>query len=168
MSPPVAHVFGVHLGAFTVVTGRNGTGKTALLEEVQRAAGRLAGGGPPTPTCAFFLNDGAGGTARFTEIRAALSQLSCSLLGIEELERGLDPWTVCEALAELRSAASRGVQIVVTTYSPWVLDQVPLNCIVQARRVEGSIRYERFCERPEVQAYASPVPPGTRYVNEAG
>lgn len=152
---------------FTVVTGRNGTGKTALLEEVQRAAGRLTCGRHPVPSCTFFLGDRAGGTARFTEIRAALSQPPCSLLCIEEVERGLDPWTVREALAELRSAASHGVQIVVTTHSPWVLDQVPLGCIVQARQVDGSVRYERFCERQEVQAYAPSVPPGTRYGNEA-
>lgn len=90
-----------------------------------------------------------------------------SLLCIEEVENGLDPWTVRAVLAHLRSAADRGVQVVVTTRSPWLLDHVPLSSIIQVRRIEGDTRYERFGERPEIRAYNPNVPPGTRYVDHA-
>ncbi len=108
------------------------------------------------------------GTRRITAILALLHRdPPPSLLCIEEVENGLDPWTVQAVLGHLRSAADRGVQVVVTTHSPWLLDHVPIDSIIQVRRKDGDTIYERFAERPEVKAYDPRVPAGTRYVNEA-
>ena len=114
---------------------------------------------------AWMLSDG---TRRLTAILALLYRDPApSLVCIEEVENGLDPWTVRALLRELQSAADRGVQIIATTHSPWVLDDVPMDCILQARRKEGDVLYERFADRPEVRAYDPSIPAGTRYVNEA-
>ncbi|HEX6898867.1 MAG TPA: ATP-binding protein [Thermoanaerobaculia bacterium] len=106
------------------------------------------------------------GTRRVTAILALLARDPApSLLCIEEIENGLDPWTVRIILRHLQSAADRGTQVILTTHSPWVLDDVPLESILQVRRIEGDTQYERFASRPEVQAFQPSVPAGTRYVN---
>jgi predicted ATPase len=117
------------------------------------------------PIPAWMLSEG---TRRLTAILALLHRDPApSLLCIEEVENGLDPWTVQTMLGHLQQAARRGIQVVVTTHSPWLLDHVPIDSIVQVRRKDGDTIYERFSERPEVQAYDPRVPAGTRYVNEA-
>lgn len=53
------------------------------------------------------------------------------------LENGLDPHTVRTILRHLRSAAVAGTQVIITTHSPWLLDDVPSESIIQVRRVGG-------------------------------
>jgi predicted ATPase len=114
---------------------------------------------------AWMLSEG---TRRLTAIFALLlHDPPPSLLCIEEIENGLDPWTVRAVLQHLQSAVDRGTQVIVTTHSPWVLDDVPMDSILQVRRVGGDVRYEHFASRPEVKAYDPSVPAGTRYVQES-
>lgn len=114
------------------------------------------------PIPAWMLSEG---TRRVTAILALLAhEPAPSLLCIEEIENGLDPWTVRTVLRHLRSAADRGTQVILTTHSPWVLDAVPMGSILQVRRTEGDTRYEPFASRPEIAAFAPSVPAGTRYV----
>jgi predicted ATPase len=123
------------------------------------------GGISTFPIPSWMLSEG---TRRITAILALLvREPAPSLLCIEEIENGLDPWTVREILRHLQSAADRGTQVILTTHSPWVLDDVPIDSILQVRRVDGDTRYEHFASRPEIQAYDPSVPAGTRYVNEA-
>jgi predicted ATPase len=107
------------------------------------------------------------GTRRITAILALLVHgVPPSLLCIEEIENGLDPFTTMHILGRLRAAAAkRGVQVVLTTHSPWLLDHVPLDSILYVRRQHGDTVYQRFAELPEVQAYNPSVPAGTRYVD---
>lgn len=106
------------------------------------------------------------GTRRVTAILALIARDPApSLLCIEEIENGLDPWTVRIILRHLQSAADRGTQIILTTHSPWVLDDVPLGSILQVRRIEGDTQYQHFASRPEIKAFQPSVPAGTRYVN---
>lgn len=115
------------------------------------------------PIPAWMLSEG---TRRITAILALLMRRpSPSLLCIEEIENGLDPWTVLSLLKHLQSAADRGVQILLTTHSVWLLDHVPLDSILHVRRIDGETRYERFASREEVQAFHPTIPPGTRYVH---
>lgn len=117
------------------------------------------------PIPAWMLSEG---TRRITAILALLTrQTPPSLLCIEEIENGLDPWTVRRVLDQLQSAADRGVQVVLTTHSPWLLDEVPIESIIEVKRTEGDTHYMRFSQRPEIQAYDPRIPAGTRYVNEA-
>lgn len=131
-----------------------------LLEELPSKAGSAK-----HPIPAWMLSEG---TRRITAILALLlREPAPTLLCIEEIENGLDPWTVIEILHHLQNAADKGMQVILTTHSPWLLDHVPMESILQVRRSDGDTRYERFCERPEIMAYHDLVPAGTRYVNEA-
>jgi AAA domain, putative AbiEii toxin, Type IV TA system len=117
------------------------------------------------PIPAWMLSEG---TRRVTAILALLvREPPPSLLCIEEIENGLDPWTVRIILRHLQSAADRGTQIILTTHSPWLLDHVPMDTIIQVRRVEGDTKHEHFASRPEIREYDDSIPAGTRYVNEA-
>ncbi len=113
---------------------------------------------------AWMLSEG---TRRITAILALLVRRPApTLLCIEEIENGLDPWTVLRVLDQLRSAADRGIQIIITTHSPWLLDHVALESIIQVRRRGGETLYERFADRTEVKDYSDSVPPGTIFVQE--
>lgn len=117
------------------------------------------------PIPAWMLSEG---TRRITAILALLVRHPMpSLLCIEEIENGLDPWTVRIILRHLQSAADEGCQVILTSHSPWLLDDIPMDSIIQVRRIEGDTRYERFADRAAIQAYHPSVPAGTRYVNEA-
>lgn len=106
------------------------------------------------------------GTRRITAILALLARAPApSLLCIEEIENGLDPWTVRIVLRHLQSAADRGTQVILTTHSPWVLDDVPIDSILQVRRRKGDTSYEHFASRPAVAAFNPSIPAGTRYVH---
>jgi predicted ATPase len=115
---------------------------------------------------AWMLSEG---TRRITAILALLVRdPPPSLLCIEEIENGLDPWTVRGILAHLRSAADRGTQVVLTTHSTWLLDHVPLDSIILVSRAGGDTRYERFATRDSIQDFAASIPPGTRYTSDPG
>ena len=116
------------------------------------------------PVPAWMLSEG---TRRITAILALLQRdPPPSLLCIEEIENGLDPWTVIAVLEQLQSAADRGVQVIVTTHSPWLLDSVRVQDILEVTRSEGETRYSRFADREAVKRYQGRVPPGSIYVTE--
>jgi hypothetical protein len=133
------------------------------LKERMPYVGR--GGQKEFPIPAWMLSEG---TRRITAIMALLlREPRPSLVCIEEVENGLDPITVRIVLRHLQSAADAGTQVIVTTHSPWLLDDVPIESIIQVLRLRGDTQYLRFAERPEIQAFDPNVPAGTRYVQEA-
>lgn len=140
--------------------GRDAQINYSLLEQMPYR-GRTGRYQVPIPS--WMLSEG---TRRITAILALLvHDPAPSLLCIEEIENGLDPWTVRTVLQHLQSAADRGTQVILTTHSPWVLDAVPIESILQVRRIEGDTIYEHFASRHEIKAFAPSVPAGTRYVN---
>ncbi len=115
------------------------------------------------PIPAWMLSEG---TRRITAILALLTRApGPTLLCIEELENGLDPWTVRALLKRLQAAAKDGTQILLTTHSPWVLDAVPMESIILVRRRGGDTQYEHFASMPEVREFGANIPAGTRYAN---
>jgi predicted ATPase len=115
------------------------------------------------PIPAWMLSEG---TRRLTAMLALLTHSPPpSLLCIEEVENGLDPWTVKAVLAALYDASEDDSQIVLTTHSPWLLDHVPLQSVLFVKREEGNTVYTRFDELEDVAAFDPSIPPGTRYVN---
>ncbi len=140
--------------------GRNEHVHYELLEEMPYQ-GR--GGRKRFPIPAWMLSEG---TRRITAIFALLvREPAPSLLCIEEIENGLDPWSSRTLVRHLREATGRGIQIIVTTHSPWILDDVELEDIVIVRRRDGNSVYEKFSELWSVKAYSPKIPAGTRYTN---
>jgi predicted ATPase len=79
------------------------------------------------------------GTRRVTAILAVLLHDDPPpLLCIEEVENGLDPWTLSYLIDELASATIRGTQIILTTHSPYLLNMVPLENIILCDRQANS------------------------------
>ncbi len=132
------------------------------LIEMMPSRGRTGRKDVPIP--AWMLSEG---TRRITAILSLLQhEPPPTFLCIEEIENGLDPWTVIAVLNELRSASSQGVQVAVTTHSPWLLDHVKVADIIHVQREEGETVYTRFADRKEVKAYQGLVPPGAIYARE--
>ncbi len=106
------------------------------------------------------------GTRRLTAILALLIRRPPpSLLCIEEIENGLDPWTVLDVLDRLKNAPRRGTQAILTSHSPWLLDNVDLDAIRLVNRKDGTTRYSTFRGASGVKKFLQSVPPGARYVN---
>lgn len=109
------------------------------------------------------------GTRRITAIFALLEHRPRpSLLCIEEIENGLDPWTVLYVLKRLEAASANGTQVLVTTHSPWLLDHIQLSSILHVSRQDGETVYAQFKDEDAVERFSASVPPGTRYVNIEG
>lgn len=131
------------------------------LMELMPYRGR--GGKSRFPIPAWMLSEG---TRRITALLALLAHdPPPSLLCIEEIENGLDPWTVKGLLNHLRSAQDRGTQVILTTHSPWLLDHVDMQSILRVRRAEGETVYEHFASLAEVRRFAKSIPAGTRYTH---
>ncbi len=130
----------------------------ALLERIVRTKGVR-----PYRIPSWMLSEG---TRRVTALFALLvHDPPPSLLCVEEIENGLDPWTVIKVLNALRSAAAAGVQIIVTTHSPWLMDHVDMSDIISVSRVDGETLYGRFKDAEEMKQFGEFVPAGARYVN---
>ncbi len=124
---------------------------------------RGRGGKSKFPIPAWMLSEG---TRRITALLALLAHdPPPSLLCIEEIENGLDPWTVIGLLNHLQSAQDRGTQVILTTHSPWLLDHIDMQSILRVRREGGETVYEHFASLAEVQAFSTRIPAGTRYTN---
>jgi predicted ATPase len=88
------------------------------------------------------------------------------LIAIEEIENGLDPWTLEHVLDALRTASAEGTQIIVTTHSPFLLDHVDLREVVHVRRDSGESTYEPVVSLPEVAKYQDVLAPGAMYLSK--
>jgi predicted ATPase len=141
--------------------GRDTVANYSLLERMPYK-GRQGKHDLPIPS--WMLSEG---TRRITALFALLvHDPPPSLLCVEEIENGLDPHTTLLVLSELRSAADRGTQVLLTTHNPWLLDHVSLDDIIEARREDGNTVYSKFADRDAIKAFAANIPPGTRYVRE--
>lgn len=138
----------------------NRSGNYALTEDIVY---RGRGGVKKFPIPAWMLSEG---TRRMTAIFALLARRpGPSLLCIEEVENGLDPIAVRKVLSHLKSAARRGVQVILTTHSPWLLDEVPLEDVLVVRRVQGDTSYVRLRDDPASTQSDPRVLPGGRYLD---
>lgn len=98
-------------------------------------------GGEPIEIPSWVLSEG---TRRITAILALLLHPTPPrLLCIEEVENGLDPWTLGFLLEELTKAVRQGMQIILTTHSPYLLDlgYFPLESIILAERLDYGVEF---------------------------
>ena len=84
---------------------------------------------------------------------------------IEEIENGLDPRTIHLIVEEIRSAVQYGgMQVVITTHSPYLLDLLPLSTLVLCERDEtGQPRFYRPTNDESMQRWARDFAPGQLY-----
>jgi predicted ATPase len=86
------------------------------------------------------------------------------LLVIEELENGLDPRTIGLIVEEIRNATNSGrTQVIATTHSPYLMDLVPLECLILAERADGETRFRRPADDADVQRWSESFAPGELY-----
>ena len=106
------------------------------------------------------------GTRRITAIFAILeAEPAPSLLCIEEIENGLDPWTLRQVMRRIRHAVDhRGIQVILTTHSPWLLDAVDLDHVVVAQRSTGDTTYVPLKDQPVADEWLGILPPGALYL----
>lgn len=85
------------------------------------------------------------GTRRLTALLAVtLLEPTPPLIAIEEVENGFDPWTLQFLLAELASRAEEGVQILLTTHSPYLMNLLPRQVFHFVSREKGSPSFTRL------------------------
>lgn len=87
------------------------------------------------------------------------------LIVIEEIENGLDPRTIHLIVEEIYNLVEAGSsQVVVTTHSPYLLDQVDLSHIVVVERTDehGPVFF-RPSDTPELERWAEDFSPGRLY-----
>jgi predicted ATPase len=88
------------------------------------------------------------------------------LIAIEEIENGLDPWTLEFVLDALRVVAEEGTQIIVTTHSPFLLDHVDVSEVIHVRRESGESTYEPVARLASVAKYRGVMAPGAMYLSK--
>lgn len=106
------------------------------------------------------------GMRRLVAIFALLeSDRRPSLLVIEEIENGLDPWTLEHVLDALREVSGE-IQILLTTHSPFLLDHVQPEEVIHVRREKGDTTYEHVSDLADVARYAQVLAPGAMYLSD--
>lgn len=87
------------------------------------------------------------------------------LIVIDEIENGLDPRTIHLIVEEIYNLVECGLsQVVVTTHSPYLLDQLDLSHIVVVERTKdhGPVFF-RPSDRPELERWTEDFSPGRLY-----
>jgi len=113
---------------------------------------------------ASLLSEGA---LRLTTIFALLeSTPRPPLIVIEEIENGLDPWTLRFVFDALRDAAAEGTQVILTTHSPYLLDHVEPEQIIHVTREQGDTEYHRLADYEAVVKYRGVAAPGALYISK--
>lgn len=122
---------------------------------------RARGGTRPFDIPSSLLSEGM---RRLVAIFALLEiDPAPSLLAIEEIENGLDPWTLEQVLDALREVSGE-IQILLTTHSPFLLDHVLPEEVIHVRREQGDTTYERVSELAQVARYEQVLAPGAMYL----
>lgn len=117
----------------------------------------------PLQVPAWVLSEG---TRRMTAILALLLHDNPPpLLCIEEVENGLDPWTLKYLLNELTSAVERGIQVILTTHSPYLLNFIQLENIILCDRRSYDVEFFTEKSLPSLEDIESHIGLGDLYAN---
>jgi len=117
----------------------------------------------PLQVPAWTLSEG---TRRITAILATLlADNPPPLLCIEEVENGLDPWTIKYLLDELAAAVVRGTQVLLTSHSPYLLNMLPISAIMFCYRQSHSVEFAAGDQLPDLDIIQQRMGPGDLYAN---
>jgi predicted ATPase len=105
------------------------------------------------------------GTLRILALLCALRHPEpAPLLIIEEAENGLDPRSIHLLASELHDYVTRGIgQVILTTHSPYLMDLLPLSCLVFVERVKGEPTFRRPSNDRDVREWSREFSPGQLY-----
>lgn len=107
------------------------------------------------------------GTLRILALLASLRHptLAPKVLFVDELENGLDPRTIGLLIEEIRSAVESGsTQVIATTHSPYLMDQLALKHLVLVeRKPDEPPTFTRPAEDEQVQEWSRQFAPGRLY-----
>lgn len=108
------------------------------------------------------------GTLRVLALLAALRHPTRAprLLVVDEIENGLDPRTIGMLISEIRTAVESGsTQVIMTTHSPYLLDQLALSHLVLVERNEqtGAPHFKRPAEDKALIEWSRKFAPGALY-----
>lgn len=107
------------------------------------------------------------GTRRLTAIFALLeSKPRPPFIAIEEVENGLDPWTLQVVFDALRDIAAEGTQVLLTTHSPFLLDHVDSAQVIHVQRKDGDTSYHSIDDYAEAAKYRGVIAPGALYLSK--
>lgn len=141
------------------VRRQSGGGRSLYLKERMRSKG----GTQVFEIPSWLLSEG---TRRLTALFALLALRPRPLLiGVEEIENGLDPWTLERVFLQLREAVADGVQIILTTHSPFLLDHVEVSEVIHVERHAGDSRYQAIKTMDSVIASNGIIAPGSMYIS---
>ncbi|RCJ29561.1 hypothetical protein A6769_35510 [Nostoc punctiforme NIES-2108] len=106
------------------------------------------------------------GTRRVTAILAILLHDNPPpLLCIEEIENGLDPWTIKYILDELTSAVERGTQVILTSHSPYLLNLFPSENIIFCDRQLDQVIFTSADKLPGLELVETRMGTGDLYAS---
>lgn len=88
-----------------------------------------------------------------------------SVLIVDEIENGLDPRTIGLLLNEIRNeSASDGMQILITTHSPYLLDLLPIESIITTEKKVDSCNYHIPATEERLKVWIEKFTPGRLYI----
>lgn len=89
------------------------------------------------------------------------------LIVIEELENGLDPRTIHLVIAEIRNYIdNKKGQVLITSHSPYLLDQLHISQIVFVERKDEKVSLSRPADDVEVLEWSKKFAPGQLYTQK--
>lgn len=89
------------------------------------------------------------------------------LIVIEEIENGLDPRTIHLVVSEIRRYIENGNgQVLITSHSPYLLDQLDISQIVFVERKDGNVQFSRPADNTEVLEWSKKFAPGQLYTQK--
>ena len=138
--------------------------RASLRWIIMRERMKSQGGNKDFDLPAWMLSEG---TRRLVAIFTLLElDPPPSLIVIEEVENGLDPWTLEIVLDALRDAAANGIQIILTTHSPFLLDHVEPEQVIHVRRSRGDTTYQVATSFDDIAKYEGVLAPGAMYLSK--
>jgi predicted ATPase len=89
------------------------------------------------------------------------------LIVIEELENGLDPRTIHLVITEIRNYIdNKKGQVLITSHSPYLLDQLHISQIVFVERKDEKVSLSRPADEEEVIEWSKKFAPGQLYTQK--
>lgn len=89
------------------------------------------------------------------------------LIIIEEIENGLDPRTIHLVVSEIRNYIENNKgQVLITSHSPYLLDQLDISQIVFVERKDGIVSFARPADDEEVLEWSKKFAPGQLYTQK--